>query len=166
MPLPSWLPAPLPAAMFAMGPCGIPSRILALTWGSLLSYAGAETPAAPGQLTLPLYTELYGDARTFPAHIALAGVERDLWPAVRAVHRLCAQRGVGAANAVPYPGAGPADFPAIIDALGAQAVVDVRFMEGAGWRCAIHRARRQPEAHAAATIEAALAEALNVLLAE
>ncbi len=157
-------PAPLPAAMFAMGPCGIPSRILALTWGSLLSYAAAETPAAPGQLTLSLYTELYGDARTLPAHIALAGVERDLWPAARAANRLCAQRRLGA-RAVPYPDAAPADFPAIIDILGAQAVLDIRRIEGAGWRCAVHRAHMQPATHSASTLDAALDEALSALSA-
>ncbi|HNS00036.1 MAG TPA: type I 3-dehydroquinate dehydratase [Planctomycetota bacterium] len=158
-------PAPLPAALFAMGPCGIASRILALTWGSLLSYTAAEAPAAPGQLTLALYTQVYGDRRAFPAHIALAGAGHDLWPAARVANRLCAQNNL-ATRAVPYPSATPDDFPVMLDDLGAQAVVGIGGTPGAGWRCALHRARRQPSEHPAATLDAALASALGALGAE
>ncbi len=153
-------PPPLPAALFAMGNCGIPSRILALTWGSFLSYLGAAAPAAPGQLTLPLYTELYGNARTFACHIALTGAEPDLWTAARLAQRSRTAPAMRR-HTVPYPDAAPADFPAIIETLGARAVVDVQRLAGERWRCVVHRAHERPAAHSADTLDAALDAALN-----
>jgi 3-dehydroquinate dehydratase/shikimate dehydrogenase len=50
-----------PLAAFAMGVKGIPSRLLALSWGSAAVYFAADAgrPAAPGQIAMEEATRLY-----------------------------------------------------------------------------------------------------------
>ena len=48
-----------PAIAFAMGPEGFPSRILALSRGSLITYASFGQPVAPGQVSVGEMLRLY-----------------------------------------------------------------------------------------------------------
>jgi len=112
-----------PAAVFAMGDIGIPSRLLALQWGSCLTYAAAGTKVAPGQLALPEITGTYGDLTGLKDYVALTGLET---PELLKVARLFNQAAERASPpAVPFPHVPPEFEPLTITELQASAVLRI-----------------------------------------
>jgi 3-dehydroquinate dehydratase I len=118
--------APLPAAAFAMGDRGLPSRILALAWGSHLTYVAADASVAPGQLVLADVIGAYGSLGHVRRHIALAGAKDQGTPFLL---EIAARINVGDSAdepaLVPYPFAGEADFADIVSRLGAEGIMQI-----------------------------------------
>lgn len=63
----------VPAACFAMGAAGMASRILALAWGSVLTYTALDESVAPGQLSLSQFIKGFQKGKPDKPMLAVCG---------------------------------------------------------------------------------------------
>lgn len=103
---------------FAMGPAGVPSRVLALAWGSAWTYGALGEAAAPGMPSVEDLLQVYRahrlSART--RIVALAGSPAGSPELVRLVNRALASRGLDAV-CIPFEIREPDEIAAIAEDL-------------------------------------------------
>ena len=116
---------PVPVTAFAMGDHGMPSRALALAWGSCFTFTAAQAAVAPGQLALAQFTAAFPHARTARRHVALCGAQADALHALACGANHDLVRSVPDCLLVPYAGATDQDHACITGPLGALGIVRV-----------------------------------------
>ncbi len=153
-------PPPIPTVLFAMGIPGLPSRLLTLTWGGLISYMAAERSVAPGQLSMAQYAAAFGTERTFPRHVALAGALPDVLAGAR-LARAAQTSSTPCYAAIPYPNAGPDDCERMVTDLDASAAIFIERRTGARPSCVVRAHRSADDKELAGNLARALQEGLQ-----
>jgi len=116
----------IPVAAFAMGSAGLPSRALALAWGSLFTYVGAAQGVAPGQLTYERFIGTYTEAGAPLRHAAVTGLcGAELLDLAQAVNRNLLGKTSAAPLLVPYPTAKPSEWAILFKELEAVLLVEI-----------------------------------------
>jgi 3-dehydroquinate dehydratase type I len=159
-------PQPIPVAAFAMGEVGIPSRILALAWGSRLTYLAAGETVAPGQLSLDRFIGTFPSVRSARRHVALvATADTDVdelldlaRTANEALGRIQSQ--ATATCVVPYPAADLNDLRAILSELGALGLLVLGHRQDAGTSLTVYRT---PSTHSVDALTAKTAQDLAAM---
>ena len=116
----------VPLAAFAMGAAGLPSRILALAWGSHFTYLGANQGVAPGQLTYRWFIGTYTEKGARAAHSAVTGLsESNLLDLAAKANQRLKRLTPQAPLLVPYHTLARSERELLFRDLGAQALFEI-----------------------------------------